>query len=242
MINKYKKTFDAFCEDVKAVYGTKIRSVVVYGSIVSNEFIKNRSNINILIILDKVHFDTLTHALGLVRKWKHKAKIFPIIIDQDYINKSVDVFPIEFLDMKENNHVLYGLDVLKEVKIDLKNLKFQCEQELKGKIIRLRQAYLETGLHGPALEMVMVDSIPAIVAIFRAILRLKGKVPPLQKDQVIKEIAEMFNFNEDIGLRLLKIRKGEERIYSKAKEVLFRDWLFELETLSKAIDETQASR
>ena len=38
-----------------------------------------------------------------------------------------------------------GRDILKDLKIDLKNLRFQCEQELKGKLLNLRQAYLEAG-------------------------------------------------------------------------------------------------
>lgn len=237
MLTKYKEKLDRFCDEAKDLYGAKLRSVVLYGSIVSGEYIKHRSNINVLIVLDKANFDMLTKSLGLVHKWRKKLGIFSLIMDMDNLGRCIDTFPIEFLDMKENYRILYGIDVLKDAKINLKHLKCQCEMELKGKVIRLRQGYLEAGLSGPALDVVITDSVPGVIAVFRAILRLKGKTPPIQKEQVIKAIAEEFHFNEDIGLRILDVRNGKEKLYSKAKEVLFRDWLFELETLSKELDD-----
>ena len=57
--------------------------------------------------------------------------INPVFFTEDYIIRSTDVFPIEFLDMKENHVTLYGKDLFEAIAVDTKNLRFQCEQEIK---------------------------------------------------------------------------------------------------------------
>ena len=56
----------------------------------------------------------------------------PLIMTPDYIQKSLDVFPVEFLNFRLIHHTLLGKDILGELEIDRGNMQRQCEREIKG--------------------------------------------------------------------------------------------------------------
>ena len=60
-------------------------------------------------------------------------------MSEDEVYNSADCFPIEFHDMKERRRVLYGLDVIADLKFDMRNYRTQVEHELRSKLLRLRQ-------------------------------------------------------------------------------------------------------
>lgn len=234
--DKLKKKLDRFCDEAEALYGSNLKSIALYGSAASGEFAAKHSDINILIVLEGIDFATLSRSVRFFHKWKRIERLSPLLLDEKYIKSSVDVFPMEFLDMKENNVLLRGKDLLKDLTIDLKNLRFQCEQELKGKFLKLRQGYLDVGAKGRHLKRLIDDSIPAFITIFRNMLRLKGITPPIKKDRVIKETAKAFGIEESTGLHLLDIKMNRAKVPAHGMELLISDWLVQLEKLAEAID------
>ena len=137
-----KNNIRVFTQDLKQLYADDLIAVLLYGSSIRGEFSKDHSNINILAVLKNTELFTLEKSRKLIHKSSNRT-IDPLFLSQEYIAGSCDVFPIEFLDMKENHFCLYGTDVLKDIAIDQKNLRFQCEQEIKSKLILLKQQYLK---------------------------------------------------------------------------------------------------
>jgi len=224
-----------FCQDLKEVYSESLRSVVIYGSVVSGEHLPRHSNVNLLVVLDKVDFEALKLAYKIFQKYKKTTRAMPLVFDRGYIKSSLDVFPIEFLDMKENYIVIYGEDPLKDLQIDKKNLRFQCEQELKGKLIRLRQAYLEATFTRD-LKDVLIGSLASFIAIFRNLIRLKGAHPAQKSEELITQMSRLYNLDEGIAQNLLRVKSGKEKISHKGIIFLYRDWLDWLTRLSAAVD------
>jgi len=124
-----------FTEGLKEIYQQDLVSLILYGSAASGEYVSKHSNLNILVVLKNTQQNELIKAVKLVKKF---GTINPLFLTEDYIASSTDVFPIEFLDMQENYSLLFGKDVLKSINIDISNLRFQCEQELKSKLINLK--------------------------------------------------------------------------------------------------------
>jgi hypothetical protein len=79
-------------------------------------------------------------------------------MSEEEVHNSADSFPIEFHDMKERRRVLYGLDVIAELKIDSKNYRRQVEHELRSKLLRLRQQGASKLSHPDGLLALCVDS------------------------------------------------------------------------------------
>ena len=133
---KIRRHINTFVEQLRHKMSNNLKSAVLYGSMVSPEYTNKHSDINILIVLNRVDIEGLRQIAGLKRKYKFD-RIAPLVFSKTHLENSTDTFPIEFLDMRENYVILWGEDCLKDLKIDAKNLKHQCEWELKSKLIQL---------------------------------------------------------------------------------------------------------
>src|SRR4030067_1600586 len=141
-----KNTYDvltSLIDDVSLLCKDNVISVYLYGGAAGKGYAPERSNLNTLIVLKKIEIDALT---GFARIYKKGAKVrvvAPLVLTPAYIRSSVDVFPIEFLDIKENSILLTGEDLLNGVAREISCLRDQCEREIKGHLVRFRGSFLE---------------------------------------------------------------------------------------------------
>jgi len=139
-----QKVLNDFSSELNKIYKDSLISVILYGSASSGEYVPHRSDVNVLVVLTDSGVTNIAKARNTINK-KRFSDIKPIFVTERYIQSSLDTFPIEFLDMEENHAVISGKDVLSGIKIDTRNLRFQCEQELKSKILLLKTAYIRAG-------------------------------------------------------------------------------------------------
>jgi len=232
--NKVKSILDAFIRSLENIYRDNLVSVILYGSAASGEFVNKRSNLNIIVVLNRDDLSEIKKASGLINKPKFSI-IKPLFFTQEYISTSCDVFPIEFLDIKENYIVVSGKDVLKDINIDTRNLRFQCEQELKARLINLRHAYLRVRNPG-ALRDLLLNSFTSILHILRSVLKIKGKVAPYLKQEVIKEVSKEFQINASIWESILAAKNNRIKLSNKEVEELFINFMSDLNKVCNAVD------
>ena len=230
--DRYKKTLQSFTQGLKDIYPEELVSLILYGSAVSGEFVDKHSNLNLLAVLKNTDLELLKKSSQLIRKF---TIINTLFLSEDYINNSIDIFPIEFLDMQENYFVIYGKDVLRDIQVDIRNLRFQCEQELKAKLLKLRQAYLLLN-NKPALRNLLFMSFTSILHILRNVLRVKGVKPPYLKNEVLKELASEFKIDIHVWERILSARNKKIKLNGREIEQLFRSFVRELELIVIIVD------
>lgn len=230
---KLKNNLKSFIQGLKDVFGEDLTSLILYGSAASGEFVNRHSNLNLLVLLKSTELRDLKKASGLVGKYR---MISPLFLTESYIASSSDTFPVEFLDMRENYSVLYGKDALKGVVVETRNLRFQCEQELKSKLINLRQLYLLINKDKTALRNLLFKSFNSILHILRNVLRLKGKVAPYKKEDVLKELVPEFNIDIGIWGKIFSAKKGEIKLSRYDIEPLFVNFVRELEKIVEVVD------
>lgn len=228
-------TLNDFVQNLQNIYKDNFISAVLYGSASSGEFIDRRSNVNILVILKNTDLENLRKASVLINKGRFRL-ISPLFFTEGYIRSSNDVFPIEFLDMKENYKVLAGSDILKDLSIDTRNLRFQCEQELKVKLIALRQLYLRKNKNRTALSIFLFKSFTSIIHILRNVLRMKAKLPPYLKQDILKDITAEFQVDGDTWERILAAKNKQLRLDAKGIEQLFVNFVKDLEKIIDVVD------
>ena len=232
---KLRKILNVFVENIKNAFKENLVSVILYGSASSGEFIDKHSDINVLVVLKSIDLANLKMVSGLINKPKFRL-IQPLFFTEGYIRSSTDVFPIEFLDMKENYTVLAGVDILKDLVIDLKNLRFQCEQELRVKLIALRQFYLSKNKDKSALSDFLFKSFNSIMHILRNVLRLKGEQPPYLKQDILNCIAAEFHIDKDTWVEILSAKNKQKKLNRLELERLFINFVGDLEGIINVID------
>ena len=233
ILEKLNKKITAFVNQLKSVYGETLVSVILYGSSASAEFIAGHSNLNFLVVLSNFNQDTLKKGVKITNQY---ALFETLFLTQNYINSSLDIFPVEFLDMQENYKVIYGQDILKHLNIDLKNLRFQCEQELRIKLIALRQFYFKSSRNKRLLLLTLLKTFISTLHVLRNVLRLIGKTPPYKKDLIIHELARVLSINVSVWERILTIKNKNEKIRNADIEYLYAQFIDELDKWVEFVD------
>lgn len=231
--DRYKNILQSFTQDLKDIYPKELVSLILYGSAASGEFVDKHSNLNLLAVLKNSDLEVIKKSTKLIRKFKIINTLF---LTEDYIANSTDIFPIEFLDMQENYFLLYGKDVLKDIQIDIRNLRFQCEHELKAKLLKLRHTYLLLNNNLPALRGLLFMSFTSVLHILRNVLRIKGRKPPYLKHEVLKELASEFKIDIHVWEKILSAKNKEIKLTGREIEQLFISFVRESELILTIVD------
>ena len=222
---------------LEEIYGDELKSVVLYGSAAGEDYSKRYSDFNVFCVLSRPTPAMLAKANGAVRKWVKRGNPPPHFFGPEHIERSLDVFPAEFLDMKDRHKVIIGTDPLSGITPDPGNLRRQIESEMKGKLIHLRALYA-AGCHKPReIAGLMISSFPTFLASFRAALRLMGEAPPKDAREVVELLSTRAGFDPQVFLDIVDVRMGSS-ILPRGDEALaaFERYLTELEAVTTYID------
>ncbi len=232
-----QKKYAPYLENLFKVYGDQILCVCLYGSAAGKDYLPGISDINSVIVLREHHFAFMQKSLKIIRDGLSKKITAPLFITRHFLESSLDVFPIEFLEIKEHHACLFGEDLFVRLAIPSENLRALCKQQLKGKILRIQQSYLENGLDKKRVRAILTGSLNSLVPVFKNILRLRGKPIIHEKEKMITMLCQEYALGNIIFLSILKDKTREKILSHQEVDLLLQQFLLELETLSSRIDQ-----
>ncbi len=232
-----KKIIKPFFDEVLDKYGEKIHSIHVTGTALTDDFNEKVSDVNSIIVLKEMDLKFLELLAPLGKKYGKKKVGAPLIMTPEYINTSLDVFPIEFLNFKLIHATVYGEDVFDSIEIDRMDLRHQCERELKSKLIWLRQGYISSQGDKKILTEGFVSSITDYLALFRGIIVLSGKESPVLQQEVIKTLSDAVNIDTAVFTKVLKEKRDKIKLSIEELNTIFEDYYSATEKLGKIVDD-----
>ncbi|HDH05476.1 MAG TPA: hypothetical protein ENH01_07170 [Nitrospirae bacterium] len=231
------KKIKPFLEEILVKYQEKIHSIHVTGTAVTDDYNEKISDVNSIFVLKKMDLKFLELIAPLGKKYgKHKVAA-PLIMTPDYIKTSLDVFPIEFLNFRLIHSTVFGEDILENLEINRMDLRRQCERELKAKLIQLRQGYISSQGNSKILTEGFVSSITGYITLFRGIISLFGKEPPVRQGEVITALSGAINADTGVFTKILKVKHGKIRLSIEELNTIFEDYYAATEKIGKIIDE-----
>lgn len=217
--------------------GDKLVAFYLFGSImISEDFHPGISDINTFIVLkDNANSEDILKIKDLYRGSKKIPLAIPLILKESEIIKSADVFPIEFLEIIEKNRLIRGKDVLLELKISKKDVRVQCESEIRSKIIGLRKMLFGIDEISKNLDIIY-KSLTSTIILLKQLLRLKDIEIPSTRMGIIEAIEK--NFGRKLtGIKNLYLcREKKEKLNRPTIQRLLTNYLEELEFFSEIID------
>ena len=234
---KARPHLDDYVAGLDTELGTDLRAVSVYGSATGPDFVPKKSNINLAVVLQRVDEEVLTRVLDVVKWGMGKRIVPPLMLTEEYIKASLDVFPIEFLEIRDSHVVIRGDDFFSSIEVADADLRLECESQLKAAVLRTRQAYLEIGWRKTGAEEVLATSLTSLIPVFRAMLRLKGVKPPRDKAEVVASLGSEFGVEEATFMAILRDKAGDERIEGEAAHAVLARYIDEITHLAGMVDE-----
>ena len=184
------------------------QAILVYGSAARGEFVPGYSNINLLILLESITQPVLQEWGRLHKQWASEKIVAPLFFTQTDLQESLDVFPLEFLDIKERHVLLQGRDPFSALHINPTHLLVQCEQELRGNVLRVRQRYVEGWGRSEAIQALLPISLTALIACLRGVYRLLDRSSNMKSDAVLQELNNALGLDPTVFLEVWRMKRG----------------------------------
>jgi hypothetical protein len=236
-----RMTLDELVTQLRAAYGTALRSVVLYGSAARGEHIAKRSDYNVLVLVDALDPARLAAASAASRAWAEGGNPAPLTMTVSEWRGSSDIFPMEYADILEHHKVLFGESPFDGIRVERSDLRLQLEQEAMGKLLKLRQGVLAAGNDGQRQVELLAASASAIMIIFRAVVRLHGGAAPTDNVALAGEVAGRASFDPEPFSRVVRHVRGEAALKPADVGPVLAGYLHGMEQLVAYLDRFAAA-
>jgi len=231
-----EKQINEFVSRLRQAAGENLQSVILYGSAADGEFHPEFSNVNLLCVLRDTSFAALSAIAPAVEWWARRKHHAPLVLTQEELERSADVFSIELLDMQQRHRVLFGEDVLSGLRIPMDLHRAQLEYELREKLILLREHLLLGVGNKLRLWELMFVSLSGFVTLFRHTLIALGETPPKSKRETVQALAARVQFDPSALLQLLDIRERKAQVKQFDVADVFARYLAAIQQATSAVD------
>jgi hypothetical protein len=228
---------DELVRQLQLAYADALRSVVLFGSAVAGEHRPNKSDYNVLVIVDALPLDRLRAVAAVSRAWAEDGNPPPMTFTTREWKGSADIFPMEYADILERHRVLFGTLPVDGIRVNPADLRLQVEHQTMGKLLQLRQAIMGAG-GDTALQLeVLEKSLSTLMVIFRGIVRMHGQVPSQDYEALTLSVAERAGFSPEPFVRVIRHARGTEKLPRDKASVILEEYLAAMERLVTYLDE-----
>lgn len=229
--------FKPFQDEILSSYKDNIHSITITGSALTDDFDPGKSDINSVFVLSEMDLKFIELLAPLGKRYRKKRIAAPLIMTPEYIMNSIDVFPLEFLNIKLLHKTIFGEDLFYDLEINRFDLRLQCERELKVRLIGLRQGYISCLGNSKMLMDMFIGSFSGYIPVFRGILLLLGKEPPLLNHDVLAILEDVSGVNTSVFKNVLKQKKQKTKLTMGQLNTIFEDYYAAIEKLGDITDD-----
>jgi hypothetical protein len=193
---------------VKTVFGEQLEGLLIYGSAVRGEYLPGRSNLNLLLVVNRADATTLKRYESVQKRWSNEGVITPLFLTEQEIRTYSTLFPLEFLEIQEYHRVLGGRDPFVGFHVDMGKVGDAVRHGLVGHVVRLRQRFAEANGANDAVPILLPLALTSTVPLLRGIQRLRGWPVLTQSDAVIKDVADRLQVDLQGFHDVLLLKRG----------------------------------
>lgn len=229
------KNLKSLIASLQDVFSNRLTSVFIFGSKANLNGQSLGHNVDLFVVADEVHVDDFTKMFPAVQRWCAKGNPTPLIMSRDEFYSMVDIYAIEYSDIKWNYQVVHGQDLVAAVNVNYFDLRLQCERELKNMIMKLRSFYLEHGRAKSAIVPAIDTIAKSVIVIFRALLRLRNLSPSVYKQDVVEQVGSIVRIDKQFFTKLIGQKEGTYR-FNTSEIYDFNEYLLnQLQNLLKQV-------
>jgi hypothetical protein len=231
MDNAHGGPFAAALQDLQHIFGDRLQAFVAYGD-------ANAAPAPSLALVRTISADDLSRCAARIASWHRAGCATPLLLTRDEFAASLDAFPIEYGEILETHHVLFGANPFAGLAIRDEDLRRACEVQVKSHLVHLRENYLEFGGKPADVAAMVADSAPAFALLLRRLARLDG-VPAATSAELVAFASSRKLDARLVGDLLALARNRDGGGVDTMK--LFPEYLAAVEALWRFVDRWKAT-
>jgi predicted nucleotidyltransferase len=213
-----QKPVDDLVAAARSAFGDALRSVILYGSAAEGR-LRATSDVNLLFILTK--FDARADAFREPFRYAQAAaNVAAMFVLEDELNDASEAFAQKFADIERRHVVLYGDDLVANIRIPRAALVRRLQQVLLNLTLRLRGTYVESSLREEQCAITVAEAAAPLRTSSASILELEGRGALAPKEALETLAKELGGFDELLP-HISEARKRRVLPAGRAAELLF---------------------
>ena len=186
-----KEGLALLCDQLRESLGDNLLSLALYGGAAKAEHIAETSDVNVVILLDKVTVKALDSIVPIIQAGVRDFRLTAMLMSESDLRRSTEVFPVKFLDMQRHHRILWGKDPFSNLTVSRDRLRLRCAQEITNLSLRLRQFYVQRSHRPELLESTLTRAISSFLAGLNTLVELRTGQSASDKSSIIEAVAEI---------------------------------------------------
>ncbi|HEX9369187.1 MAG TPA: hypothetical protein VF921_21330 [Vicinamibacterales bacterium] len=163
-----RKGIDGLARDLDRIFAARLQSLVAYPGNQAD------GSVHSCAIVDGLGFRDLVACLPQTESWHHRGIAVPLMLAAGELERTVDVFPLEYATILADYLVVRGADPFHGLSIPVDDVRRATEGQAKSHLIHLREAFLESHGETTRIARLIASSAAPLRGLLTNIARLNG--------------------------------------------------------------------
>ena len=214
-------------------------SLCVVGSALTGDFHPKYSDINTVLVVQRRSHQLLQKLAGYGKSMGKRKLRAPLLMTPEYIQQSLDVFGVEFLDFQLNHALIYGSDPFTELSFHKQDIRLQCERQFKAALIKLRQGYISALGRPKIVAGLLLECVSELAVLLRAMLWLTDTDRPREALASLEVAAQKFEFDFQKISPIMTLKQQHARPQADQVETIFENIYQVIDHLARKVDQIE---
>jgi hypothetical protein len=203
------RTATRLASDLQAIFGPRLRAVVVYGAHARPHTRPVNARIQTCALVDAITYADLSACAERARGWEGQGLEMPLLLPTREFERSLDVFPLEYGDLIDHHVPVFGDDPFEGHDVGGEDLRRACEVQARGHVIHLREGFLLAGHDAAAIARLLTASAGPFAALMDAFTRVTQGPRPATPEMLAAHAAHVAGLPATLVQRLLEIEEDD---------------------------------
>ncbi len=179
-----------YARTVQQVAGKDAAALAFYGLVLGGAVDLSTQPARNVLVLETINLETLRSLGSQASRHARTGIAAPVVMTPEYIARSRDTFPLELLQIQQQNVLVFGKDFFSELTFEDAHVRMQCERELKTALLAMHHGLLATAGRDRWLHEAVANVAEGLVRILRGISWLKGIRDARPAADVLTEVEQ----------------------------------------------------
>jgi hypothetical protein len=169
---------ESLSEALQKEAGPDFAGLILYGGLARGRFREGRSDVNVVILLNRADTHVLDRISPALRAAQRAAAVDAMLLTPTEVPAAAFEFATKFLDIKRHHIVLAGVDPFATLEVPRVMVQLRIAQSLRNQLLRLRRRYATVYDDAPALKETLIEIARPLAIEMLALLYDGGHAAP----------------------------------------------------------------